>query len=75
MSLSPKVSQEVASFTCVFKGRTTRNSYQSNGETMIDKNGDVWTCIVCGKIAADAKTKVCLTNFDHTFKLYPNRQT
>ena len=25
---------------------------------MIDKNGNVWTCIVCGKIAADAKTKV-----------------
>ena len=31
---------------------------QSNGESMIDKNGNVWTCIVCGKIAADAKTKV-----------------
>ena len=27
---------------------------------MIDKNGNVWTCIVCGKIAADAKTKVSL---------------
>ena len=28
---------------------------------MIDKNGNVWTCIVCGKIAADAKTKVSLS--------------
>jgi len=53
MSLSPK-------------GRTTRNSYQSNGETMIDKNGDVWTCIVCGKIAADAKTKANLKRHTET---------
>ena len=33
---------------------------------MIDKNGNVWTCIVCGKIAADAKTKVRYF-FQHLF--------
>ena len=25
---------------------------------MIEKNGDIWSCIVCGKIASDPKTKV-----------------
>ena len=42
-------------------------SFQSNGESMIDKNGNVWTCIVCGKIAADAKTKV---RFLHKKKIF-----
>jgi ribosomal protein S27AE len=46
--------------------RTTRHSYQSNGESMIDKNGNVWTCIVCGKIAADAKTKANLKRHTET---------
>ena len=26
--------------------------------SMIEKNGDIWSCIVCGKIASDPKTKV-----------------
>ena len=28
--------------------------------SMIDKNGDIWSCIVCGKIASDPKTKVVI---------------
>ena len=34
---------------------TTLNRQQSN---MIEKNGDIWSCIVCGKVASDPKTKV-----------------
>ena len=45
-------------FSCVYQLDYKSNLFQSNGESMIDKNGNVWTCIVCGKIAADAKTKV-----------------
>jgi len=47
-------------------GRTTRNAYQSNGDSMIDKNGDVWSCIVCGKIASDPKTKANLKRHTET---------
>jgi len=46
--------------------RATRNAYQSNGDSMIDKNGDVWSCIVCGKIAADPKTKANLKRHTET---------
>ena len=45
-------------FSCIYQLDYKSNLFQSNGESMIDKNGNVWTCIVCGKIAADAKTKV-----------------
>lgn len=47
-------------------GRTTRNAYQCTNDSMIDKNGDVWSCIVCGKIAADPKTKANLKRHTET---------
>jgi hypothetical protein len=42
------------------KGRTVRNAYKSNWESMIDKTEDTWSCNVCGKIASDAKSKANL---------------
>ena len=42
-------------------GTTTiglRQTTTQQPNNMIDKNGDIWTCIVCGKIASEPKTKV-----------------
>jgi len=33
---------------------------------MIDKNGDIWSCIVCGKVASDPKTKANLKRHTET---------
>lgn len=48
------------------QGRTVRNSYNSNGDSMIDKQGEVWSCMVCGKQAADPKTKANLKRHTET---------
>jgi len=34
--------------------------------SMIEKNGDIWSCIVCGKIASDPKTKANLKRHTET---------
>jgi len=34
--------------------------------SMIEKNGDIWTCIVCGKVASDPKTKANLKRHTET---------
>lgn len=61
---TPSHSSSSASTTTTLASITVRQGQPT--PSMIEKNGDIWSCIVCGKIASDPKTKANLKRHTET---------